>query len=113
MEGSKIPKVNWTIDATNGDITVQADTKPKAVHLWHATTFWHNRRDFRIANLDNPCLCGPGGLSIGGYNNLCGNLFVLWTAEVKFSRIKVHPIFSQLIRINEAIQTCIGESGLS
>ena len=60
---------------------VQTETKPKSVHLWHANTFWNNRRDFRIANLDNPCLSGPI-VSIGGYDNLCGNLFVLWTAEV-------------------------------
>ena len=33
-----IPRFNWTIDNTNGDITVQSENKPKSVNLWHAST---------------------------------------------------------------------------
>ena len=81
MEASNIPKFDWVIDPFNGDIIVQAESPPTAVHVWQATTYWNNRRDFRIANLDDPCLCGIGGISIGGYDNLCANLFVFWTAQ--------------------------------
>ena len=106
MDISNVPKFNWTVDENNGDITgrqnellyytkfvtltkihfcfiVISETKPKSVHLWHADTspFFPKRRDFRIANLDDPCLTGPI-VSIGGYNNLCSNLLVVWTAEV-------------------------------
>jgi len=82
MDISHVPKFNWTVDENNGDITVISETKPKSVHLWHADTspFFPKRRDFRIANLDDPCLTGPI-VSIGGYNNLCSNLLVVWTAE--------------------------------
>ena len=62
-------------------LKVNAESPPKAVHLWHANTFWNNRRDFRIASLDKPCLTGPV-VSIAGYDNLCSNLYVIWTAEV-------------------------------
>ena len=46
------------------------------------------RRDFRIANKDDPCLCGIGDLGIAGYDHLCGNLAVLWSAEVNIRSIK-------------------------
>ena len=65
-------------------LKVNAESPPKAVHLWHANTFWNNRRDFRIASLDKPCLTGPV-VSIAGYDNLCSNLYVIWTAEVFFT----------------------------
>ena len=57
-------------------LLVHAESKPKSVHLWHANTFWNNRRDFRIVNLDDPCLSGPV------VDDLCTNLFAVWTAEV-------------------------------
>ena len=79
MELAKIPKISWTVDEVNGDIIVQSDTKPKAVHVWHANSCGLSaRRDFRIVNLDDPCLCGfkvPD-------EELCANLAVLWSAEV-------------------------------
>jgi len=80
MDISNVPRFNWTVDETNGDITVNAESPPKAVHLWHANTFWNNRRDFRIASLDKPCLTGPV-VSIANWDNLCSNLYVIWTAE--------------------------------
>ena len=76
QEVAQIPKISWTVNHTNGDIVVQADRPPKAVHMWHANTCALSpRRDFRIVNWDDPCLCG---LVVDKY---CANLAVLWTAE--------------------------------
>ena len=89
IKQSTIPKVTWSINEDNGEIVVQTDTQPKAVHLWHANTCGLSaRRDFRIANKDDPCLCGIGDLSIAGYDHLCGNLAVLWSSEVSIKAMK-------------------------
>ena len=81
MDASNVPRFNWTIDSETGDITVKSETTPTAVHMWHATTCNKHRRDFRIANLDDPCTCGIK-VDVSGFGELCGNLFVLWTPEV-------------------------------
>ena len=58
MSVAAIPRFNWTIDSYNEDIIVHSETKPKSVHLWHASTCNDKRRDFRLLNLDDPCTCG-------------------------------------------------------
>ena len=71
MDGSQVPRFNWTIDSKTGDIIVYTETKPLAVHMWHTTTCNEIRRDYRFLNLDDPCTCGvklPG--------DLCANLQV-------------------------------------
>jgi PhoPQ-activated pathogenicity-related protein len=75
MSAAEIPRFNWTIDTTNGDITVHSETKPKSVHLWHASTCNTGRRDFRMLNNDDPCDCGFTVL------DQCLNLRILWVAE--------------------------------
>jgi len=75
MSVAEIPRFNWTIDTTTGDITVQSETKPKSVHLWHASTCNDNRRDFRMLNNDDPCDCGFVVM------DQCLNLRILWVAE--------------------------------
>jgi len=74
MSVAHIPRFNWTIDSTTGDITVQSDTVPKSVHLWRATTCNDARRDFRLVNNDDPCDCG---LAVMDY---CINLSILWSS---------------------------------
>ena len=75
MSIAAIPRFNWTIDATNGDITVQSEEKPKSVHLWHASTCNTDRRDFRLTNNDDPCVCGIVAM------DRCVNLRIAWAAE--------------------------------
>jgi len=77
MDGSAIPRFNWTIDSESGDITVYSETKPTSVHMWHSTTCNDIRRDYRIVNLDDPCTCG---IKVGE-DDLCANLRVLWYPE--------------------------------
>ena len=75
MSSANIPKFNWTIDTSTGDIIVQSETMPNSVHLWHATTCTDDRRDFRMINLDSPCECGVA------FADHCLNLGILWAAE--------------------------------
>jgi len=77
MSIANIPRFNWTIDPENGDITVMSEVQPVSVSVWHAITCNSERRDWRIANLDDPCTCGfvvPG-------EDYCANLAVLWTKD--------------------------------
>lgn len=74
MDGSGIPRFNWTIDSETGDITVHTETQPTSVHMWHSTTCNEERRDYRILNLDDPCPCG---FKVEN-GTLCSNLGVLW-----------------------------------
>ena len=75
MSFLEIPKFNWTINTSNGDITVQSETKPNSVHLWHASTCNDIRRDFRMISLDDPCECGVP------FADHCLNLRILWVNE--------------------------------
>ena len=65
-----IPDYDWHVDGTSGNITLKIDpsTPPTEIHLWYAHTCNSKRRDFRIANLDDPCPCG---VRVDG---MCGNL---------------------------------------
>ena len=73
-----VPEFTWDISDTTGEITATLDDIG-TVHK--ATVYWGNscgnnidglkvtkRRDFRIMNMDSPCLCG---ISAQGY---CANL---------------------------------------
>mmetsp|Transcript_25094 Transcript_25094/g.47164 ORF Transcript_25094/g.47164 Transcript_25094/m.47164 type:complete len:523 (+) Transcript_25094:89-1657(+) len=75
----EVPEFKWTIDETNGDITVDlADSigRVKDVKKFWATTCNGERRDFRFANIDDPCPCGIS------YEGTCANLKSFWTSEV-------------------------------
>ena len=71
VEKNSIPTINWNI-TDNGTIIMKTDTQPSEVSVWYATTADNKRRDFRIANLDNPCYCGFEA------KKHCINLKVLW-----------------------------------
>ena len=79
MSVASVPRFNWTTDPETGDITVRSEVRPAGVHLWHATTCDNQRRDWRIANLDDPCPCNFG-LELPG-EDLCPNLAVLWASD--------------------------------
>ena len=79
MSVASVPRFNWTTDPQTGDITVRSEVRPVGVHVWHASTCNPHRRDWRIANLDDPCPCNFG-LEIPG-EDLCPNLAVLWASD--------------------------------
>jgi hypothetical protein len=90
MTGDKIPTTSWVIDVDTGMITIQVSEPPTAVHVWYSNTCpkeannpLPQRRDFRLANLDNPCPCGPY------VEGTCANLGVLW---YKISNISSTPL---------------------
>ena len=66
VRGIEIPKVDWTISNTTGDITATVTggtVKVKRATVWSARTCGSDspskyRRDFRLLNLDSPCACG-------------------------------------------------------
>eukprot|EP00286_Rhodomonas_abbreviata_P009496 CAMPEP_0181330728 /NCGR_PEP_ID=MMETSP1101-20121128/24081_1 /TAXON_ID=46948 /ORGANISM="Rhodomonas abbreviata, Strain Caron Lab Isolate" /LENGTH=564 /DNA_ID=CAMNT_0023440057 /DNA_START=16 /DNA_END=1710 /DNA_ORIENTATION=+ len=79
-----VPSFDWTISDATGEITATLNEHGKV----HSATMWYaescgqnafdnnkNRRDFRIAHLDNPCSCGP---FVGG---MCINLKTFWKKE--------------------------------
>ncbi len=56
----EIPSLSWEYDDDSGDITVEAHGgEVYSAQMWYATTCNDQRRDFRIASLDDPCECGP------------------------------------------------------
>ena len=77
MEVADIPRFSWTIDSDNGDITLESETDPLSVQVWHGSTCNTKRRDFRFLNLDDPCECGTAVPSEG----LCINQFIFMRGE--------------------------------
>ena len=71
-----IPKFSWTHETDTGDITVTSEEVPERVELWSAVSCNDKRRDWRLANLDDPCECG---LMEGG---ICFNTGSMWQSEV-------------------------------
>jgi len=71
-----IPKFNWTHEPETGDLTVISESKPFKVELWSAVSCNSERRDWRLANLDNPCECGTL------QNGVCFNDASQWTHEL-------------------------------
>lgn len=80
-----IPSFTWEIDSSTGEIVATLDEHG----IVHSATSWYaqscgvnawdndtNRRDFRIAHLDQPCTCGAPGIS--GY---CANLKSFYKKE--------------------------------
>ena len=76
-----VPKLTWEISPKSGEITATSDGGvPSFVYMWSTETCNHQRRDFRIVNLDKPCLCGISVApkihnATGGY---CLNTKILW-----------------------------------
>jgi len=76
LEKQVVPTFTWTINESTGEIVATLDDNS----VVHSATLWYgnscgvnsfdgkNRRDFRVAHIDNPCTCGIGA---GGY---CANL---------------------------------------
>ena len=68
VRGIEIPRVDWTISNSTGDITATVTSgggtvKVKKATVWSAKTCGSEspskyRRDFRLLNLDSPCACG-------------------------------------------------------
>jgi len=79
MEATQVPQYNWTISESGEEIIVMADRQPLNVNLWHASTCPDHanlRKDFRLWNIDSPCVCG-----VEANNGLCVNLAVTWTSR--------------------------------
>jgi len=92
-----IPKFHWSISANTGEIIATMDD----THLIHSATVWSakscgvnsfdgvNRRDWRVAHLDNPCSCG---IYAEGY---CANLKAFWSKkEINSTTVKGKRTFS-------------------
>ena len=72
----EMPRFSWSEDSVTGDITVRShQTSPVRVELWSAPSCSAHRRDWRAANLDSPCECGPA------QDGLCLNQMSDWRAE--------------------------------
>lgn len=85
LEKETVPKFDWTISNTTGEINVVVANDASKVHeavVWYAYSCgenaWDNntfRRDFRVAHLDYPCNCG---IYAEGY---CANVKAMWMKE--------------------------------
>jgi len=88
LENKQVPSFDWTISNTTGEIVVTLD-RFGIVHeasVWFAYSCGHNvgnelndggnRRDFRVAMLDQPCDCGISS------DGTCANLKSFWRKEV-------------------------------
>lgn len=84
LQKDTVPTFEWVIDDVTGDIVVTLDDVGKVheVNMWYAQScgvnHWDgdkNRRDFRVAHLDDPCSCGP---LASGY---CTNLASVWSKK--------------------------------
>ena len=53
-----IPRFTWSITPGSGDIEIFSELSPTKVELWSAISCSEKRRDWRMANLDEPCTCG-------------------------------------------------------
>lgn len=79
-----VPSMTWTIDGTTGEIvaTIGNEGVVYEANLWWAYSCGQNafdgntnRRDYRVAHLDNPCACG---IYAEGY---CANLKSIWNKQ--------------------------------
>ena len=71
----QLPSLRWSQDPVTGDITLTSDRDPVVVELWSAPSCSQERRDWRVANLDNPCTCGTSD------SGVCFNEVSIWTSE--------------------------------
>jgi len=61
LEEITMPRLEWDINNVTGTITLYYYGNTSTimnVRMWHGRSCAHKRRDWRIANLDNPCECG-------------------------------------------------------
>ena len=68
-----MPTISWDIANVTGNITVTYEGNTSQIvetRVWYGRSCSDKRRDFRLINLDNPCLCGLQ-VDDGEY---CGNL---------------------------------------
>jgi len=85
LTNKQVPTWDWVISENTGEIVATLDNTG-VVHsasMWWADSCGTNldgkqRRDFRIANMDDPCSCGIFNIS---YEGGCANLKSLWTRE--------------------------------
>ena len=76
LNGWEIPYLTWSRSPSNGDITFEAHNgEVLNVTKWYSYTCDDIRRDYRVANLDDPCPCG---FIVDGF---CANLAVIWHKE--------------------------------
>ena len=71
----QLPSLRWSQDPVTGDITLTSDRDPVVVEVWSAPSCSQERRDWRVANLDNPCTCGTSD------SGVCFNEVSIWTSE--------------------------------
>ena len=99
LEKSIVPKMDWTIDETTGEITVTLN-EHGIVHeanVWQAYSCGVNvdgshRRDFRVAMLDSPCSCGVT------YEGTCANLKSFWTkTPLNYTMEGIHRTYKGLV----------------
>lgn len=83
LKKEAVPEFTWKISPTTGEIvaTLNAQGQVHEANVWYAYSCGTNpvdgvqRRDFRIAFLDNPCKCG---IYAEGY---CANLKSFWNKQ--------------------------------
>jgi len=74
-----MPRLEWVINNETGTIvlTYYGNTsKIVEARLWHGRSCGQKRRDFRIANLDDPCVCG-----VPADNGMCVDLESVFVHE--------------------------------
>ena len=72
----ELPYITWDYEEDSGDITVEVhDGEVYTAQKWYATSCSQDRRDFRLANLDDPCECG---IQVDDY---CSTTSYLWSKE--------------------------------
>lgn len=82
LNNAAVPKFDWTINKENGEIVATIESGiVHSAEVWWATSCGANafdgvnRRDYRIAHLDNPCGCG---VVVEG---MCTNLKSFWNKK--------------------------------
>lgn len=78
IDTNELPKFSWKIDVNGtGDITLDLGlVEHDHVLLYKATTCNADRRDFRMFNLDDPCVCGQPE------HNYCRNNKIDWNYTI-------------------------------
>ncbi len=72
----ELPYVTWDYEEDSGDITVEVhDGEVYTAQKWYATSCSQDRRDFSLANHDDPCECG---IQVDDY---CSTTSYLWSKE--------------------------------
>jgi len=99
LKNDNVPKMDWTIDDTTGEITVTLNEHGivNEANLWYAYSCGLNvdgthRRDFRVAMLDSPCSCGIT------YEGTCANLKSFWTkTPLNYTMSGLHRTYKGLV----------------